>query len=151
MAELTRFSRLERMAGNALDRIYDEPFDLLPMVTSPNGRRAIDTDRPRVSARGVFSDRPVDAPLQLGDRRAGGSNDFRVIATGRSLEMSVSRRWYSNGDGSADAAKAPRQGDRIRLSDRPEQPEFEIVSAEPDGQSRIILKLAKAGARNAAV
>jgi len=139
------FGRLDEMTSRSVDRLNDEQFDLIPMSVSANGRPTGDDDRPTIHGRGIFTDNPSRPSLQLGDRKLNGGNDFRLLLSSRSLELSVDRRWFAFGDGSPNAAAQPRQGDRVRLTDRSGSPVYQISSAEPDGHSRIVLKLTGEG------
>lgn len=140
---MTNFARLEAMASRSVDWLNGETFTLIPMKTTPNGRATGDTDRPTITGRGVFDTRKAAPALQMGDRKASGGSDFRIALVDAVPELSVSRFHFSNGDGSPNPNAMPRQGDRVRLDSRPGAPDYQIMSAMPDGHSRITLTLSR--------
>lgn len=134
------FDSYDKIAGDAVDKLNAELFILTPMKRSANGRSMPDASRSVVQGEGVFSNASIDRPLQFGNRRFRGSNDLRMLQTGRQPKLNVSREWFPEA--------MPKQGDRVEFEDELE-PRYEVVSVQPDGHSRMNLMLVAVGESNA--
>jgi hypothetical protein len=136
------FDRLDRMTSRAVDRTNAIPFILTPMVKTPNGRPASDSSRAVVNAKGVFDYISTEFGIQLGVRKSyREANDLRSLQTGRDPQLSVDRVYFPIG------VQEPQQGDVVRFPTRPELPEFDVISAQRDGLSRVVLMLTHRGAQ----
>jgi hypothetical protein len=133
------FDRLDRMASRAVDRVNKIRFILIPMVRSPNGRPSVDPSRVPVDGYGIFDSLSVEFGLQLGVRKSyREGNDLRTNQVGRDPQISVDRQYFS-------AGWIPRQGDVLSFPDNDDLPDFDVVTSEPDGLSRIVIKLLQQG------
>lgn len=129
------FDRLDRMVSRSVDRVNAIPFSFTPISATPNGRPGPDPARGLVNGKGIFSYLSVESGVQLGVRRSyRDANDLRSLQVGREPELSVEKSYFTDD---------PRQGDRIKFTGNDELPEFDVISAQPDGLSRIVLKLVK--------
>lgn len=128
------FDRLDRMTSRAVDRVNATRFELRPTISTPNGRPSPDLSRPVVTGRGIFDDVAAEYGVQLGVRRSyREANDLRALQVGSDPQLSI--------DVSHFAGNMPRQGDLVTLLDWPERPEYQVISAQPDSQARIVLML----------
>lgn len=136
------FDRLDRMVSRAVDRVNAIPFVLTPMVSTPNGRPGPDENRPVVNGRGIFDYISTEFGIQLGVRKSyREANDLRSLQTGRDPQLSVDRLYFPIG------VQEPKQGDIVSFPTHPELPDFDVVSAQRDGQSRLVLMLTHRGAQ----
>lgn len=136
------FDRLDRMVSRAVDRTNAIPFVLTPMKSTPNGRPGPDPDRAVVNGKGIFDYISTEFGIQLGVRKSyREANDLRSLQTGRDPQLSADRIYFPIG------AQEPKQGDIVSFPTRPELPEFDVVSAQRDGQSRLVLMLTHRGAQ----
>ena len=142
---MTPFDRLERMASRSVDWLNAQPFVLTPMKRPPNGRPVVDENRPIIEGRGVFDLRKGNSSLQLGDRKSGAGNDFRMLVGDDVPTLSIDRRAFDDIDGDPIEDSLVRQDDNIEIDGRT----YQVVSAQADGHSRITCKLTKGGARAA--
>lgn len=127
------FSRLDRATSRAVDRMHSVAATVDCMISSPNGRPVPDATRGEIVLRGIFDEVSAHQPVEIGKRDRTG-NDLRSIINGTQLQFSVDSARYP-------AAKDVRQGDQLTLDD---SRRFDILSAKPDGLSRIVLVLLKA-------
>ncbi|MGV0909581.1 hypothetical protein [Martelella sp. FOR1707] len=127
------FDRLDRVASRTVDRTFAVGATVDPMTHPPNGRPMSDSQREEILLKGVFSEASEYAQIEEGARDRNG-NDFRTLVHGQRFEFSVDVVRYP-------AAKDIRQGDRLTLDDARR---FEISTVEPDGMSRVVLKLVRA-------
>lgn len=128
------FDRLDRMTSRAVDRVNATRFELRPMISTPNGRPSPDPSRPIVTGRGIFDDVAAEYGVQLGVRRSyREANDLRALQVGSDPQLSI--------DVSHFAGNMPRQSDLVTLLDWPERPEYQVISAQPDSQARVVLML----------
>ncbi|WP_430250427.1 hypothetical protein [Neorhizobium sp. DAR64860/K0K1] len=128
---MSLFDRLDRMTSRQADRIYSVSAVIDAITRSPNGRPAADAARGKIRIRGILDSADEFAAIEAGARDRTGS-DFRTMVAGQRFQFSVDTARYP-------AAKNARQGDRLTLDDARR---FDIASASPDGQSRIIYQLA---------
>lgn len=136
------FDRLDRITSRAVDRVNAIPFRFTPRKSTPNGRPSFDTDRVIIEASGIFSYLSVEHGIQLGVRKSyREANDLRALQTGREPELSVDRVYFPVGE------QEPKQGDLIEFPENPELPSFDVISAQRDGLSRVVLKLVHRGAQ----
>ncbi|MBC6714788.1 hypothetical protein H9Q09_01130 [Aurantimonas sp. DM33-3] len=143
---MNHFDRLERMASQTIDWLNGESFTLIPIQQAINGRAGRDQDRPIIEGKGVFEYTSIESGLQLGVRKSyREANDLRALQVGRQPILSVDRRVFDdvNGDPIEDALV--RQGDFVRFPEDQNLPDFDVVSAQPDGHSRIVIKLVSRG------
>lgn len=134
------FDRLDKLTSRTVDRVNSIPFIFQPMHSSPNGRPAADLQRPVINGRGVFDYVEAEYGVQLGVRRSyREANDLRSLQSGRDPQLSIDRRYF------AKSSEEPRQGDEITFPTRPELPTFQIISAQRDGLSRMVLQLVQLG------
>ena len=138
---MTPFDRLDRMASRSVDWMNATTFVLTPMKRPPNGRPVRDTDRPQVEGRAVFDLRKGNSALQLGDRKSTAGNDFRIVVGDDVPTISIDRRAFDNVDGDPIEDALVRQGDEVEIDGKT----YQVVSAQPDGHSRITCKLTKVG------
>ena len=135
------FDRLDRLASRTVDRVNKIRFILTPMVRSPNGRPSADPGREAVDGYGIFDSLSVEFGLQLGVRKSyREGNDLRTNQVGRDPQISIDRRYFPSG-------WIPKQGDVVSFPDNDDLPDFDVVSSEPDGLSRVVLKLLQQGAQ----
>ncbi|SCM79965.1 conserved hypothetical protein [uncultured Pleomorphomonas sp.] len=135
------FDRLDRLASRTVDRVNKIRFILTPMARTPNGRPSEDPGREPVDGYGIFDSLSVEFGLQLGVRKSyREGNDLRTNQVGRDPQISVDRRYFSSG-------WIPKQGDVVSFPDNDDLPDFDVVSSEPDGLSRIVLRLLQQGAQ----
>ena len=136
------FDRLDRVASRAVDRINRIRVDIMPRVSSPNGRGGADPSREVIEAKGIFDYISIEHGIELGVRKSyREANDLRALQLGRDPQVSIDRVYFSG------LADEPRQGDRVVFPDNPELPSFDVVSAQRDGLSRMVLKLTHRGAQ----
>lgn len=142
------FDRLDRLASRTVDRVNAIPFVFTPMRSTPNGRPGADPTRVPLpsdeipSPRGILDYYSTEYGIQLGVRKSyREANDLRSLQVGRDPQLSVDRRYWPSADWE------PKQGDLIRFPTRPELPEFQVISAQRDGLSRMVLMLAQIGAQ----
>ena len=134
------FDRFDRIASRTVDRTNAIPFVLTPMIQTPNGRPDVDLDRPVIEGRGIFDDVSSEYGVQLGVRKSyREANDLRSLQTGRDPQFSVDMKWFPTEDARG------RQGDRISFPNKPDYPDFDVISAQPDGMARIVFTLANKG------
>lgn len=134
------FDRMDQVVSRTVDRVNSIPFILKPMSSTPNGRAGPDQQRPVINGRGVFDYVEAEYGVQLGVRRSyREANDLRSLQSGRDPQLSIDRRYFANG------IEEPRQGDEITFPTRPELPTFQIISAQRDGLSRMVLQLVQLG------
>jgi hypothetical protein len=132
------FDRLDRVASRAIYRTNAIPFRLTPMRAGTNGRPRPDEARPVIEGRGVLDMAPGPVPIEHGRRStSGGSNALRSLIAGEEPSLSIDRRHFG------DVSREPRQSDMIEFPTRPDLPRFEVVAAERDGLSRMIVRLVK--------
>jgi len=136
---MAAFDRLDRLVSRAVDRLNAIPFTLKPQYSTPNGRPGDDPARPRMEIKGIFDFITVEYGVQLGVRRSyREANDLRALQVGADPQLSIDVLYFKG-------AELPRQGDMIEFTENPELPEFQVISAQPDGLSRIVLKMGKIG------
>lgn len=136
------FDRLDRMVSRAVDRTNAIPFILTPMASTPNGRPGPDATRSIVNGKGIFDYISTEFGIQLGVRKSyREANDLRSLQTGRDPQLSVDRLYFPIG------VQEPKQGDIVSFPTHPELPDFDVVSAQRDGQSRLVLMLTHRGAQ----
>jgi len=136
------FDRLDRVASRTVDRINKIRLVLTPWDRTPNGRGDQDPDRAVVTCKGIFDYVSIEHGLELGVRKSyREANDLRALQVGRDPQVSIDRIYFPTG------ADEPRQGDRVTFPDNPELPEFEVTSAQRDGLSRMVIKLAHRGSQ----
>lgn len=116
------FDRLDRMVSRTTDRAFAHAFTLKPALRSPNGRPVADLDRPEVSFKGIFDERPVDDVL---------GKVAHTPVPGVRLELSVDTERYP-------ALSGAKQGDRI---ESPTGESWEVASVRRDGDVRTVLVL----------
>lgn len=134
------FDRLDGLVSKTGDRINAIPFVLKPMDSEPNSRPVPSVERDEVEGEGVFDYYELQHGIELGVRKSyREANDFRALQSGREPRISVDRRLFPT------SADEPRQGDVLTLPTRPDLPDFVITSAQRDGLSRMVLKLAHLG------
>ncbi|NKW80367.1 hypothetical protein HGG72_08440 [Ochrobactrum pecoris] len=93
-----------------------------------------------VNGKGIFDYISVEYGVQLGVRRSyREANDLRSLQSGRDPQLSVDRLYFPVG------AEEPKQGDLVVFPTRPELPDFQVVSSQRDGLSRIVLMLVQLG------
>ena len=120
------FDRLDRMTSRAVDRINAVAFSVQPQASTPNGRAGADPNRCEILGKGIFSQLPVPADIELGKRNRTG-NELATLVNGNRFVFSVDVTKYPD-------AKNVRQGDRLALDDARV---FTIASVKPDGLSRV--------------
>lgn len=136
------FDRLDRQVSRTVDKINAIPFILTPLTSTPNGRPTHDPVRGEVRGKGVFDYYSSEFGIQLGVRKSyREANDLRSLQTGRDPQLSVDRIYFPIGQ------EEPKQGDIVRFPTRPELPEFDVVSAQRDGMSRVVLMLTQRGSQ----
>ncbi len=136
------FDRLDRMLSKTVDRTNAISFVLTPYTSTPNGRPMADANRTVVRGRGIFDYYSTEFGIQLGVRKSyREANDLRSLQAGRDPQLSVDRIYFPLG------AEEPKQGDIVSFPDRPELPEFDVVSSQRDGMSRVVLMLTQRGAQ----
>lgn len=129
------FDRLDRLASRAVDRVNATRFVLTPMRSTPNGRPAPDPGRTAVNGYGVFDDVAAEYGVQLGVRRSyREANDLRALQVGSDPQLSIDVRLFAD-------TGMPRQGDIVIFPDKPMLPDHQVISAQPDSQSRVVLML----------
>jgi hypothetical protein len=129
------FDRLDRLTSRAVDRVNAIPFILTPWISTPNGRGRPEPGQPEIRGRGVFDDLAAEYGVQLGVRRSyREANDLRALQVGSDPQISIDIQYF--------AGRMPRQGDLVSLPTKPELPDYQVISAQPDGQSRVVLMLA---------
>lgn len=134
------FDRLDRVVSRTVDRVNAIPFVLRPYWSTPNGRAGPDSSRAIVRGRGIFDYISVEYGIQLGVRRSyREANDLRSLQSGRDPQLSVDRSLFP------ELSQEPRQGDIVQFPTRPELPDFQVISAQRDGLSRIVLELVQMG------
>jgi hypothetical protein len=124
------FDRLDRMISRTVDRTFAVSFECHPAKATPNGRPGPDPDREVWIGKGILDQEPNYHAIVAGQRDRKG-NDFRTLATGNSIELSVDRARYPQAD-------QARQGDRVLLDDTRR---FDVVSVRRDGLSRVVFQL----------
>ncbi|MBS7545733.1 hypothetical protein [Ancylobacter oerskovii] len=134
---MSLFDRLDAMASRSVDHVMAIPFRLDPMRSSPNGRPQPDPTRITVYGRGVLTEGAADHAIEAGDRSRSG-NDMRTLATGRTYELSVDRRYFEH---VVPEQREPRQGDQIVFPDNCELDPFQVIAVRRDGLSRMVLRL----------
>lgn len=142
------FDRLDRLTSRAVDRVNAIPFEFTPMKSTPNGRPMADSTRvalpsPEVPvARGIFDYYSTEYGVQLGVRKSyREANDLRALQVGRDPQLSVDRRYWPNSDWE------PKQGDLIKFPLNAELPDYQVISSQRDGLSRMVLNLIQIGAQ----
>lgn len=150
------FDRLDRLTSRAVDRINAIPFQFIPMLSTPNGRPGPDPTRlalpvivqgeplPLIGAfpKGIFDYISTEYGVQLGVRKSyREANDLRALQTGRDPQLSIDRKYWPSVDWE------PKQGDVIHFPVNPELPDFQVISAQRDGLSRMVLMLVTIGAQ----
>ena len=124
------FSRLDRATSRVADRMHAVSATIDPRKRTANGRAGPDPERGEIVLRGIFDEVPAHQPVEIG-KRDGTGNDLRTLVNGIELQFSVDCTRYP-------AAKDVRQGDWLTLDDARR---FDILSAKPDGLSRIVFRL----------
>ncbi len=143
---MNHFDRLERMASRTVDWLNAEEFTIIPMRKAINGRPDRDPTRPIIDGKGVFEFVSVESGLQLGVRKSyREANDLRALQVGRSPILSVDRRIFNDLAGDPIENAIVRQGDFVSFPKAENLPDFDVVSAQPDGHSRIVIKLVSLG------
>jgi len=138
---MSMFDRLDRLASRAVDRVNKIRFILTPMITRTNGRPSPDPTREPIEGYGIFDSLSVEFGVQLGVRKSyREGNDLRTNQVGRDPQLSVDRRYFAGG-------RVPVQGDAVSFPDNDDIPDFDVVATEPDGLSRIVIKLLQQGAQ----
>lgn len=142
------FDRLDRLASRAVDRVNAIPFEFIPMRSTPNGRPGADPSRVALPsleipvAKGIFDYYSTEYGIQLGVRKSyREANDLRSLQVGRDPQLSVDRRYWPSADWE------PKQGDIIRFPLNPELPDYQVISSQRDGMSRLVLMLTQIGAQ----
>lgn len=136
------FDRLDAMVSRTVDRINAIPFEFTPVKGNPNGRPLPDSERKAVSAVGIFDYTPSEYGVQLGVRKSyREANDLRALQVGRDPQLSIDRSIFPT------VEDEPRQSDLISFPTRPDLPTFQVVSAQRDGLSRMVLMLTHLGAQ----
>ena len=136
------FDRLDKITSRAVDGVNATRFVLTPMRSTPNGRPQPDQSRQIINGRGIFDYVSVDVGVQLGVRKTyREGNDLRALQNGRDPQLSVDRKWFPIG------VEEPKQGDIIEFPDKPELPNFQVVSSQRDGLNRLVLALVHIGAQ----
>lgn len=142
------FDRLDRLTSRAVDRVNAIPFEFIPMNSTPNGRPTADSSRvelPSVAIpnpRGIFDYYSAEYGIQLGVRKSyREANDLRALQVGRDPQLSVDRRYWPSADWE------PKQGDVISFPNNPELPDYQVISSQRDGLSRMVLMLVQIGAQ----
>lgn len=136
------FERLDKVVSRYADRVNAIPFEFTPMSSTPNGRYKQDTTREVVCGYGIFEYLSQEYGVQLGVRKSyREANDLRALQTGRDPQLSVDRSYFPIG------IQEPKQGDHIRFLNRPELPEFQVISSQRDGLARLVLMLVQIGAQ----
>lgn len=131
---------MQKLVEPAVDEVFAEPIVLIPWRSTPNGRGGQDPDRQVVTVNGVFTNPSKQLGIQLGVRKSyREANDLRALAYAREPYVSVDRRHFGG------LANEPRQSDRIRLPNRPDHPEYEVMTVERDGITRLKMKLIQRG------
>lgn len=137
---MAAFDRMDRVISKAVDRVNAISFVFTPMESTPNGRYSQDTTREVICGSGIFDYISVEYGVQLGVRRSyREANDLRSLQSGRDPQLSVDRRYFPVG------TQEPRQGDQITFPSRPELPDFQVISSQRDGLSRVVLMLVQRG------
>ena len=142
------FDRLDRLTSRAVDRVNAIPFEFEPQSSTPNGRPGPDGTRialPSVAIpnpRGIFDYYSAEYGIQLGVRKSyREANDLRALQVGRDPQLSVDRKYWPS------AQWEPKQGDMIRFPLNAELPDYQVISSQRDGMSRMVLMLAQVGAQ----
>jgi hypothetical protein len=125
------FDRLDRMTSRVADRMHAVAFTLRPSLRSPTGRGVPDPERGEIVGKGIFDQAYSHTPLESGNRDRQG-NDFRTLASGNRYEMSIDVDRHPG-------VRSARQGDELTLD---EVRRFDVISVQPDGLSRVVLRLA---------
>ncbi len=130
------FKRLDKVISRSIDHTNAQPFTLYPMKHEPNGRPVADGDRNTIEGKGVFDYYEVDYGIELGVRKSyREANDLRAQQSGREPYLSIDRKYFPT------IADEPRQGDIIVIPELTDSPRFEVVKAQRDGQSRMVLRM----------
>ena len=130
------FDRMDRAISRTVDRVNAIDFTFTPMKSTPNGRSKPDGARLVIDGKGIFDYVPAEYGIQLGVRRSyREANDLRSLQSGRDPQLSIDRVYFPL------HADEPKQGDIIAFPKRPELPDFQVVSAQRDGLSRMVLLL----------
>jgi len=133
---MSMFDRMDRITSRTVDRVHAIPFEFMPMTSTPNGRPEQDSTRPVINGMGIFDLEPVFDSIETGKRDRVG-NDFTTLHMGSRYDLSIDRRWFPiNMD-------EPRQGDLVAFPTKPELPDFQVISGQRDGLSRMVLKLVR--------
>lgn len=136
------FSMLDGAVSNTVDVVNAIPFTLTPMLSTPNGRPGVDPGRPAVSGLGIFDYTSVEYGVQLGVRRSyREANDLRALQVGREPQLSIDRKYFPSSE------DEPRQGDVLTFPSHSELPQFQVISCQRDGLSRLVLVLVQIGAQ----
>ncbi|MCM0751517.1 hypothetical protein DEA98_09930 [Brucella pseudogrignonensis] len=137
---MAAFDRMDRVISKTVDRVNAIPFVFTPQASTPNGRSGPDTARKIVNGKGIFDYISVEYGVQLGVRRSyREANDLRSLQSGRDPQLSIDRRYFPAG------AEEPKQGDLVSFPTRPELPDFQVISSQRDGLSRVVLMLVQLG------
>ncbi|WP_137154839.1 hypothetical protein [Rhizobium sp. FKL33] len=126
------FDRLDKIVSRTADRAYSVRFTYAPGLKTPNGRPGPDPDRAEWEGKGIFDEGPAYSEVEIGRRDRSG-NDLQTLSAGDRFELSVDKARYP-------LVSQARQGDRIQLDDLRK---FEVSAVEPDGMSRVVLRLVK--------
>lgn len=131
---------MQKLVEPAIDEVFAEPIVITPRRSTPNGRGMQDPTRQVVTVQGVFTNPSKQLGIQLGVRKSyREANDLRALSMAREPYISVDRKHFTGLIGE------PRQGDRIRLPNRPDHPEYEVMTVERDGITRLRMKLIQRG------
>jgi hypothetical protein len=134
------FDLLDEVVSETVDAVNEIAFIFTPMKATPNGRPGADPDRDVIEGAGIFDYVETQLGIELGVRKSyREANDLRALQSGREPLLSVDRKWFPT------LSDEPRQGDIIEFPDRPNLPRFQVVSAQRDGLSRMLLHLVHLG------
>ncbi|MEN5275764.1 hypothetical protein ABE527_02325 [Brucella sp. TWI432] len=133
---MSLFDRMDKAVSRTVDRVNAIEFVFTPMKSTPNGRPGPDAGRKVIKGRGIFDYIAAEYGVQLGVRRSyREANDLRSLQSGRDPQLSIDRVYFPV------RLDEPKQSDLISFPGRPELPEFQVVSAQRDGLSRMVLLL----------
>lgn len=128
----TIFEDAALAASGAIDTVYGETLQFIPMVQGRNRADAQDPARQSVTLTGAFVARPVD--LRINAQNAMG-RDLYPEFTGARVIVSF--------DNAALAGLTIRQGDVIQRVDHDGQPKYQIISKPVPGPVRTRFGLAE--------
>ncbi len=142
MPNANAFDRLDSLCSRAVDRTNKSKFQIVFVERTENARPTASVDKAPVEGYGIFDYISIESGIELGVRRSyREANDLRALQVGREPILSVDRKYFTA------LADEPKQGDKVVFPDRPELPEFDIVSVRRDGLTRFELRLVHRGAQ----